>query len=269
MTVLRPPVTGPARRPDGPRIAGGRRLGVDVGTVRIGVAASDPDGDPGHAGGDGARDRRTHGPASAPAGRAGRRATRPSRSSSGCPRTLADRAGPSAQDAIELADRLAERIAPVPVRLADERLTTVTAQRSLREAGVRSQRPARRDRPGGGGRRYCRAGSISGGRCCRSTARPPRRMPRRQSMAEDTHDGSTGTPANAPARWRWVRRGAGWTAPRAPAPSAIAGGVAPSACCRSACWAPSSWLRCCSAPSCGAACSDPRPTSPVRAITMC
>jgi putative Holliday junction resolvase len=55
------------------------------------------------------------------------------------PRTLADRAGTSAVDAIEVADKLAERIAPVPVRLADERLTTVAAQRSLREAGVRAK----------------------------------------------------------------------------------------------------------------------------------
>ena len=47
--------------------------------------------------------------------------------------------GSSAQDAIELADQLAARIAPVPVRLADERLTTVAAQRSLREAGVRAK----------------------------------------------------------------------------------------------------------------------------------
>lgn len=57
----------------------------------------------------------------------------------GLPLTLADRTGPAAQDAIEVADRLAERIAPVPVRLADERLTTVSAQRSLREAGVRAK----------------------------------------------------------------------------------------------------------------------------------
>jgi putative Holliday junction resolvase len=57
----------------------------------------------------------------------------------GLPRTLADRSGSSAQDAVELADTLAARIAPTPVRLADERLTTVTAQRSLREAGVRAK----------------------------------------------------------------------------------------------------------------------------------
>lgn len=57
----------------------------------------------------------------------------------GLPRTLADRTGPSAIDAIEVADALAQRIAPTPVRLADERLTTVAAQRSLRAAGVRAK----------------------------------------------------------------------------------------------------------------------------------
>jgi putative Holliday junction resolvase len=57
----------------------------------------------------------------------------------GLPRTLADRIGPSAQDAIDLAEELAQRIAPVPVTLADERLTTVSAQRSLRAAGVRAK----------------------------------------------------------------------------------------------------------------------------------
>lgn len=61
----------------------------------------------------------------------------------GLPRTLADRTGPSAIDAIEVADKLAEvlarRVPPTPVRLADERLTTVAAQRSLRAAGVRAK----------------------------------------------------------------------------------------------------------------------------------
>ncbi len=57
----------------------------------------------------------------------------------GLPRTLADRTGPAAIDAIELAEALGRRIAPIPVRLADERLTTVSAQRSLRAAGVRSR----------------------------------------------------------------------------------------------------------------------------------
>lgn len=57
----------------------------------------------------------------------------------GLPRTLADRIGPAAQDAIDLADALAQRISPTPVRLADERLTTVSARRSLRQAGIRAK----------------------------------------------------------------------------------------------------------------------------------
>jgi putative Holliday junction resolvase len=57
----------------------------------------------------------------------------------GLPRTLADRTGPAARDALDVADMLAKRIAPTPVRMVDERLTTVTAQRSLREAGVRAR----------------------------------------------------------------------------------------------------------------------------------
>jgi putative Holliday junction resolvase len=38
------------------------------------------------------------------------------------------------------ADEVARRVAPVPVRLADERLTTVTAARMLSERGVRGRR---------------------------------------------------------------------------------------------------------------------------------
>ena len=57
----------------------------------------------------------------------------------GLPRTLADRAGSSALDAVDLADAVAAKIAPTPVRLVDERLTTVSAQRSLRDAGVRAK----------------------------------------------------------------------------------------------------------------------------------
>jgi putative holliday junction resolvase len=57
----------------------------------------------------------------------------------GLPRTLADRAGASADDAVALAAAVAGRVGSVPVRLADERLTTVSAARSLREAGVRAR----------------------------------------------------------------------------------------------------------------------------------
>jgi putative holliday junction resolvase len=112
----------------------GRRLGVDVGSVRIGVAVSDPDGILATPVETVRRDR---------SGKHLRRLAELAAELEavevivGLPRTLADRTGPSAQDAIELADTLARRIAPTPVRLADERLTTVSAQRSLRAAGVR------------------------------------------------------------------------------------------------------------------------------------
>ena len=124
------------RRPDrpGPDDPGrGRRLGIDVGTVRIGVACSDPDSILATPLETVQRDRTA---------RHLRRLVALAEENQavevivGLPRTLADRSGSSAQDAVELADALAARIAPTPVRLADERLTTVTAQRSLREAGV-------------------------------------------------------------------------------------------------------------------------------------
>jgi putative holliday junction resolvase len=107
-----------------------------VGSVRIGVAASDPDGILATPVETVRRDR---------SGRHVRRLAELAAELAavevivGLPRTLADRTGPSAADAIELSEALARRIAPTPVRLADERLTTVSAQRSLRAAGVRAR----------------------------------------------------------------------------------------------------------------------------------
>jgi putative Holliday junction resolvase len=57
----------------------------------------------------------------------------------GLPRTLAGREGSAAQLGREYGDALAERIAPVPVEYLDERLTTVSAQRKLAEGGVRGR----------------------------------------------------------------------------------------------------------------------------------
>jgi putative holliday junction resolvase len=114
----------------------GRRLGIDVGSVRIGVACSDPDGILATPVETVRRDR---------SGKHLRRLAELVAELEavevvvGLPRTLADRTGPSAIDATELADALARRIAPTPVRLADERLTTVSAERSLRAAGVRAK----------------------------------------------------------------------------------------------------------------------------------
>jgi putative Holliday junction resolvase len=114
----------------------GRRLGIDVGSVRIGVASSDPDGILATPVETVRRDRTDK--------HVRRLAQLVNELEAvevvvGLPRTLADRSGTSARDAVELADQLAGRIAPTPVRLADERLTTVVAQRSLREAGVRAK----------------------------------------------------------------------------------------------------------------------------------
>lgn len=114
----------------------GRRVGIDVGSVRIGVACSDPDAVLATPVETVRRDR---------SGKHLRRLAALVTELGavevvvGLPRTLADRTGASALDAIDLADQLARRIAPTPVRLADERLTTVAAQRSLRAAGVRAK----------------------------------------------------------------------------------------------------------------------------------
>lgn len=115
----------------------GRRLGVDVGTVRIGVAVSDPDAVLATPVTTVPRERRSDKHLRRLAALVGEYEA--VEVVVGLPRTLADRAGSSAKDAIETADALAERIAPVPVRMADERFTTSSAQRSLREAGVRAR----------------------------------------------------------------------------------------------------------------------------------
>jgi putative Holliday junction resolvase len=114
----------------------GRILGIDVGSVRIGVACSDPDGILATPVETVRRDR---------SGKHLRRLaelvaeTEAVEIVVGLPRTLANRTGTSAEYAIDLAETLSRRVEPVPVRLADERLTTVSAQRSLREAGVRAR----------------------------------------------------------------------------------------------------------------------------------
>lgn len=53
----------------------------------------------------------------------------------GLPRSLSGGEGPAAAKTREFAERLAARIAPVPVRLVDERLTTVSAEAMLRDRG--------------------------------------------------------------------------------------------------------------------------------------
>lgn len=117
----------------------GRRLGVDVGEVRVGVALSDPSGilatplvtlD---------RDRSGGGDLAALAALVVEHEV--VEVIIGLPRTLAGRHGAAARAAQDYARALAERIgAGVPVRLTDERLTTVSATRMLADQGIRGRK---------------------------------------------------------------------------------------------------------------------------------
>jgi putative holliday junction resolvase len=142
----RPPSKRPqgADRPDAATDPGrGRRLAVDVGSVRIGVASSDPDGILATPVETVARAKQN--------ARGGGLAPDIVRIAEivreyeavevivGLPRTLRGEKGTAATLAMAFADRLRTVIAPVPIRLSDERLTTVSAARALRDSGVRAR----------------------------------------------------------------------------------------------------------------------------------
>jgi putative holliday junction resolvase len=108
----------------------GTRIGIDPGDARIGVARSDPSGflatpveTVRRGRGDLARLSRIVAEAEA------------LEVVVGLPRSLSGSEGPAAAKVREFAARLARRIAPVPVRLCDERLTTVSAESMLRDRG--------------------------------------------------------------------------------------------------------------------------------------
>ena len=112
----------------------GIRIGVDLGAVRIGIARSDPDALM-------AVPVQTL-PGGEPAEVAGVLCRIAAEFEAieivvGLPRSLSGNDGAAAQRVRRYADVIARRAAPIPVRLVDERMTTVTATRSLREAGVR------------------------------------------------------------------------------------------------------------------------------------
>jgi putative Holliday junction resolvase len=114
----------------------GVRLGIDPGGARIGVAVCDPDG------------LLAVPLVTVPSGRdqwdrlvALVAEHRPIEVVVGLPLRLSGGEGPAAANARVFAGSLAERI-EVPVRLVDERLSSVEAGRSLREAG-RSSRTSR------------------------------------------------------------------------------------------------------------------------------
>lgn len=108
----------------------GVRLGLDPGDARIGVARSDPSGflatpveTVRRGRGDLARLARILAEEEAV------------EVVVGLPRSLSGGEGPAAAKVREFAAALARRIAPVPVRLVDERLTTVSAEAMLRDRG--------------------------------------------------------------------------------------------------------------------------------------
>jgi putative Holliday junction resolvase len=125
-------------------VARGARLGVDVGKARIGLAASDPDGlvatpvetVPRVLPGEG-----TTADVARIAAEVDERAARVVYV--GLPRHLSGAEGAATQDARGFAARLAAAVAPVPVRVVDERMSTVTAHAQLRAAGkkTKSHRP--------------------------------------------------------------------------------------------------------------------------------
>lgn len=113
----------------------GVRLGVDVGDVRIGVARSDPAGliaTPVE---------------TVPRGRgdlARLRGLVEEESAVevvvGLPRSLSGGEGPAAAKVRTFAAEIATAVAPVPVRLCDERLSTVSAEATLRERGKKGKK---------------------------------------------------------------------------------------------------------------------------------
>ncbi|MFD6436637.1 Holliday junction resolvase RuvX [Streptomyces venezuelae] len=115
----------------------GRRLAIDVGDARIGVASCDPDGI-------------LATPVETVPGRdvpAARRRLKqladeyePIEIVVGLPRSLNGGEGPAAAKIRVFTQELARMVAPISVRLVDERMTTVTASQGLRASGVKSKK---------------------------------------------------------------------------------------------------------------------------------
>ncbi|KHL12230.1 putative Holliday junction resolvase [Mumia flava] len=112
----------------------GVRIGVDVGDVRIGVSVSDPSG------------LLATPVETVPAGATSVRAIlaiaedrRAVEIVVGLPRSLSGDWGPAAHKVRGYAEELA-RSTPLPVRLVDERMSTVTAEHALREVGRKGKK---------------------------------------------------------------------------------------------------------------------------------
>lgn len=126
----------------------GVRLGIDVGTVRIGLAASDPHGmlaTPIRTVPRGGADSGGVETGGVETGEDVRQILDESAVRSaveiivGLPLALSGKDSASTQDARDFAARLAEA-SDIPVRMVDERLSTVSATRALRASGRNSKR---------------------------------------------------------------------------------------------------------------------------------
>ncbi len=130
---------GAPASPPGPRIPGVRALGVDLGSKRIGVAVSDLSGTIASALTTDHRSRsRRHDHAELA------RVVRDEEAEVvvvGLTLSLDGTRGRAAEAAVAEADQLAS-VVGVPVEMYDERFTTVTAERGMRDAGLDA--PARR-----------------------------------------------------------------------------------------------------------------------------
>jgi putative Holliday junction resolvase len=123
----------------------GVRLGVDVGAVRIGVAICDPDGLLAAPLATVARDRSTATDSDRiPADMSEIKRLAVEREAVeivvGLPVGLNGREGPAAALTREYAERLAAVVDPLPVLLADERMSTALVTRRLSQRGVRGRR---------------------------------------------------------------------------------------------------------------------------------
>ncbi|MDJ0395514.1 Holliday junction resolvase RuvX [Rhodococcus sp. G-MC3] len=131
------------REPDRPGVddpGPGRRLGIDVGSVRIGIASSDP-----------GCVLATPVETVARSKARGADPTDVARVAAlvaeyeaveiivGLPRTLRGESGSAVKAAEGFVRVLAKHVPGVPIRMADERLTTVSATRALRDSGVRAR----------------------------------------------------------------------------------------------------------------------------------
>ncbi|MBW0255420.1 Holliday junction resolvase RuvX [Cellulomonas sp. PS-H5] len=130
--------------PDPDAVVRGARLAVDVGSVRVGLAASDPDGLVATPVDTLPRDTRPPAPGSLPSDVATIVAEVAERFAAavyvGLPKHLSGTEGSAAQAARAYAGALAQAVAPVPVRLVDERMSTVSAHQALHASGRSGRR---------------------------------------------------------------------------------------------------------------------------------